>query len=167
MEGELVQPHLDRLTRYLTAATSTPDVVWLLVWSGYGVGVLFERTGEPRRVLGALRRRVARCRRQPADQGRGSAMEISPSLAGSGRTYILHRGMIDDTVATEQHGPHATPPSFWWPQDHAWFVSTDIDVPSTYVGGPASLVDALLADNVLEVFPADLADRPGGGRDEA
>jgi hypothetical protein len=55
----------------------------------------------------------------------------------------------------------------WWPQDHAWFVSTDIDVPSTYVGGPASLVDALLEDDVLEVFPADLADRLGGGRFEA
>jgi hypothetical protein len=32
-------------------------------------------------------------------------------------------------------------PSFWWPGDRAWFVSTDIDFPCTYVGGTRRLFE--------------------------
>ena len=166
MEGQLEQPHLDRLTRYLTAATSTPDAVWLLVWSGYGGrGELLVRIGRRQRMVGALRRRFAR-RRWVPDPNRDLAIEISPSLTGSGRTYILHRGSIDVSTSAEDHGARGMPPSFWWPADRAWFVSTDIDVSSTYVGGSSDLIEALLVDDLLETFPADLADRLGGGPSE-
>ncbi len=50
------------------------------------------------------------------------------------------------------------PPSFWWPADRAWFVSTDIDASSTYVGGSNALVEQLIAESTLEVFRANLDD---------
>ncbi len=79
MEGELVQPHLDLLTRYLTAATSTPDAVSVLVWSGYGVGTPYVRTRQRRQMpgLGTPRRRFAMRRRVPND-GCDRGIEISP-----------------------------------------------------------------------------------------
>lgn len=169
MEGQLVQPHLDRLTRYLTAATSTPDAVWLLVWSGFGgrgEPELLVRTRARQRMFGALKRRFAR-RREVPDPDRDLGIEISPSLTGSGRTYILHRGSIDVSASAEDHGARWMPPSFWWPADRAWFVSTDIDITSTYVGGSETLIEALLADDLLEVFGADLGDRLGGGPSES
>jgi hypothetical protein len=42
----------------------------------------------------------------------------------------------------------------WWPADRAWFVATDIDLVSTYVGGSAAAVSALLACSAVEAAPA-------------
>jgi hypothetical protein len=42
--------------------------------------------------------------------------------------------------------------SLWWPDDRSWCVATDIDLMSTYVGGNAECIDAVLADNRLEAF---------------
>ena len=40
-------------------------------------------------------------------------------------------------------------PSMWWPADRAWFVATEIDGYSTYVGATAACVEAVLADPAL------------------
>src|ERR671932_624471 len=48
----------------------------------------------------------------------------------------------------------------WWPADRAWFVATDPALMSTYVGGPAGAVDALLG-SLLEAHPA-VPDDPVG-----
>jgi hypothetical protein len=45
------------------------------------------------------------------------------------------------------------PPSLWWPGDAKWIVGTDIDLMTTYVGASNSAVEALLADEWLEVLP--------------
>lgn len=45
------------------------------------------------------------------------------------------------------------PPSLWWPADRRWCVSTDIDLMTTYVGGSTTAIEALLADDQLEVLP--------------
>lgn len=49
-------------------------------------------------------------------------------------------------------------PSFWWPNDRAWFLSTEIDAGSTYVGGPKELIERVLADPDLEALPAGVDD---------
>jgi hypothetical protein len=40
--------------------------------------------------------------------------------------------------------------NLWWPEDRAWCVATDIDLMTTYVGGSAAAIDALLAHADLE-----------------
>jgi hypothetical protein len=44
--------------------------------------------------------------------------------------------------------------SLWWPNGRAWFVGTEIDLNSTYVGGSSLAIEALLATpDDLEAFP--------------
>ena len=42
------------------------------------------------------------------------------------------------------------------PADRAWFLATDVDLDSTYVGGTQSLVDALISDERIEAWPAQV-----------
>jgi hypothetical protein len=126
--GRLVSPHLERLVGILAAGTATPGAIWALVWAGYG-------------GLRVLRR---------------AAMEIDPSWRGTGRSYVLLRGAIEASDGGQAGSPFEPPPSFWWPDDRAWFVSTDIDCFSTYVG--ASSTTIARADDLLEVLPADPED---------
>ena len=45
--------------------------------------------------------------------------------------------------------------SFPW---RAWLVATEVDLDSTYVGGAAAAIDALVADPAIEVVPARISD---------
>ena len=136
VEGQLVRPQLDRLGNLLTDATETPDTLWMLVWDGWGA-----------HSLKALGHRE---------------LDISQSLTSSGRRYFLCRGFFENVAPGEDGDRVQEPPSFWWPADRAWFVSTDIDLPCTYVGGSASLVERIVVDAQLEALPARLDDPLGG-----
>lgn len=65
------------------------------------------------------------------------------------REYYLYTGALSD-VGTLRPGP-----GIWWPDDRAWFVATDVDLDSTYIGGPAALADQLLKHPHLEALPAE------------
>ena len=47
--------------------------------------------------------------------------------------------------------------NLWWPDDRAWFVATDIDLMTTYVGGSAACIADLVSAAGLEaaVVPVD------------
>ncbi len=49
-------------------------------------------------------------------------------------------------------------PNLWWPMDRAWFVSTEIDLWWTYVGGSRALISTLLRDERLEAVEVDVDD---------
>ena len=67
------------------------------------------------------------------------------------RRYFLFRAAIDDARAFHGHTPQ-----LWWPEDHTWFVSTEIDGHSTYVGTSRACVDAILASGLFEALPVPL-----------
>ncbi len=149
------------LADILAKFTSAPHRCWFCVWSGYG-GMQLP---------------------QPE-------IEITPQITRWGRTYFLFRGPVgaitaltfaegpewrpispeldepDDEVRLEALSPYFQSPNFWWPEDRAWFVSTEVDGPSTYVGGSAQLIERLRADPELEVLPASLEDPFEGVRQE-
>lgn len=153
--GSSPQEELDRSTcariaSILVEFTSSPQLCWYCLWTGYGD----IRLDQP-------------------------DIEVTRKLASSGRRYFLFRGPVDAVtslefpnavvLAREGHVRDArgddtirTPafhsPNFWWPEDRAWFVSTEIDGPSTYVGGSERLIARLLADTELEVLPATVHD---------
>ncbi len=52
----------------------------------------------------------------------------------------------------------AQSPNLFWPADLAWCVATEIDLPCTYVGGSAALVEEVLAHPAFEAWPADPSD---------
>lgn len=144
--GRLDPHHVRRLVHLLASATEGEDV-WFLVWAGYGSGV-------------AYRGRTARIKdRRGTTPHDGAELEINDSWRGAGRTYLLFHGRIDPSVGDPSR-PLERSPSFWWPTDRAWFVSTDIDSYSTYVGGSAELIERLLTDAVLEALPVGSLDDP-------
>jgi hypothetical protein len=68
------------------------------------------------------------------------------------RPMVLLRGPLSamHTAFSTLGWPESA--SLWWPDDRSWCVATDIDLMSTYVGGSAECIDAVLADQRLEAF---------------
>jgi hypothetical protein len=75
-------------------------------------------------------------------------------LVVPGRAFFLVRGPVELASANLLPEPQSQSANAWWPADRAWFVATDIDLVTTYVGGSAALVEALLAAPGLECAPA-------------
>ena len=87
--------------------------------------------------------------------GRVSSMRLPdsvPRLHLPGRDYYLVHGRVRDAVRTLG----SCGPNLWWPQDRAWFVVSEIDLMSTYVGSSTAAALALSACAALEVI--DTAD---------
>jgi hypothetical protein len=68
------------------------------------------------------------------------------------RDYLLFRGPLAKAEGWEDG------PNIWWPDDHAWCVASEIDLPYTYVGGPQELIDAIIEHPAIEALPAKLTD---------
>ena len=49
------------------------------------------------------------------------------------------RGPIDLAAVNLAEEPSEQSASLWWPADRAWFVATDIDLVTTFVGGSRGL----------------------------
>jgi hypothetical protein len=75
-----------------------------------------------------------------------------------GREYLLYTGTIDIALARLDDTDQS--PNLWWPEDRAWFVTSEIDYAWTYVGGPTMLIESVLATAGLEALPAQLTDKP-------
>jgi hypothetical protein len=79
------------------------------------------------------------------------------------RQYYLFTGPLGRTGRAFRFDVWEQSPSMWWPADRAWFVATEVDGYSTYVGGTTACVEAVLADPVLEALTVtfDMAIDPG------
>jgi hypothetical protein len=135
--GGLPRASLAALSTVLASHTSTPDRCYVGVWEGYGWPVA-EWSGPE--VLD-LENRSFHVRRGPIS----IAIEIGWHPTG-------------DEVLSE-------PPTLMWPADRAWFVASDTDLDSTYLGGSGPLVDSLLACPELEVWPVTATDDISIGSD--
>jgi hypothetical protein len=84
-----------------------------------------------------------------------AAVERLPQLLlRGGQDMVVVRGTVDDAVRNLAPEPNEQSANLWWPADRAWCVVTDIDLMSTYVGGSAACIAAVLEDAGLEAFPA-------------
>lgn len=62
-----------------------------------------------------------------------------PRLSLPSREHLLVHGTVGDAGRFLQ----CFSPNIWWPADRAWFVATDVDLMSTYIGGTAAMAGAL------------------------
>jgi len=135
---------IDILVRYTAAA----EILWLAIWEGYG-----HMVGPPVIDQSARSAPLPRGPAEPAPVRR-----LMPPRPPRGtrrihiphRNYMLYRGRPDQVVGWIDG------PNLWWPDDRAWCVASDIDLPWTYVGGSKALVAAVLAEHVLHALPASL-----------
>jgi hypothetical protein len=82
------------------------------------------------------------------------------------RSYLLYSGAIDRALEPRMDPyPFDQSPNLWWPDDRAWFVATEIDFDSTFVGGEDRLIAALVADQRLEALPITLSTRADAAAD--
>ena len=79
-----------------------------------------------------------------------------PRVRLLGRDYFLCSGPIDAAL-TFVDSPGQSP-NFFWPEDRAWCVASEIDASSTYVGGSSRLAADLVGDHRIEAIPADPTD---------
>jgi hypothetical protein len=83
-----------------------------------------------------------------------SGTSDAPALALPDREHWLVRGPVELAAANMAAEPAEQSASLWWPADRAWYVATDIDLLSTYVGGSAACIAELLATPGIEAAPA-------------
>lgn len=135
----------------LRGFTATPELCWMAVWDGWGtwwpqvsIDLASDATPSERS------RARAEGFRQAWDQ-RGKIQAATADIEFLerpwGRRYFLFKAPID--MAPSFHG-HT--PQLWWPEDHAWFVSTEIDGFSSYVGATRDCADAILRGGALEAI---------------
>jgi hypothetical protein len=85
----------------------------------------------------------------------------SEQLHLPGRGYFVLEGVLERALRpiAPVLGDRYQSPSLWWPDDHAWFVSTEVDHAWTYVGGPREAIAALVSHPAIEAQTATIHDR--------
>jgi hypothetical protein len=153
-EGSISESELGALIRVLDPEGAKPPA-WLALWSGFGSlgpgsSYLLLAGGSMWQRLAAARirltERIAQRRAQMA------ARKVPTfSLLHGNRSYFLFRGDLDDAIRLHREFQFH-PPTLWWPDDRSWFVHTEIDAMSTYLGGSRGLIDRLVGEQILESF---------------
>lgn len=137
-DGALPRPSLAALVGTLAVYTATPESCFVGVWEGRG--------------------------------WLHSELVETARLELPERAHLIFEGLLVAVLDLGWLAPGGPfmheAPSVMWPADRAWFVSTDVDLDSTYVGGSTALVNALRSDRRLEVWPASPSDSITVGSDE-
>lgn len=112
------------------------------------------------RVLAAHTTTSGRCWFAVWEGWGGLSLPDFPRFEHPGRAYYLAEGDVSAASHSvfDTGAIHYQSASMWWPDDRAWFVSTEIDLDSTYIGATVECIDALLAHPALEAMPAELGD---------
>jgi hypothetical protein len=152
-EGSLIVQEAETLASLLSGHTSTPSACWFAMWSGWGevsggFSVLYRTRGGP---ISELRIRSRSWLESWRARREAARLKTFPLLGQSGRSYLLFHGAVDDAARFDL-GRRFQSPALWWSQDRAWFVHTEIDGTSTYVGGSGSMIGRLVGEQILESF---------------
>jgi hypothetical protein len=150
----LSKPQARALVKLLPTFTSSHDDCWFCLWDGYGyvtgatATVTAFKQGPP--LPGARRPRRWNLR-MPSPKAIGNLPDRK-RVSLPGRNYFLFRGPISKAEGWEDG------PNLWWPEDRAWCVASEIDLPYTYVGGTQELVDAIVKHPAIEALQAEVND---------
>lgn len=150
--GSLPERQMAALGRTVAPFTSTPDDCVFCFWIGWGSwGGRGSHVVDPSLSHAENdsmnRRLLARAMRERA------RLWGLPELRLRWREYYLFTGPLARTGREFLLEQWHQSPSMWWPHDRAWFVATEIDGFSTYVGGTAACVDAILRCPDVEAIP--------------
>jgi hypothetical protein len=131
-EGTLPADLATALAAIAADFTTTPERCWFGLWDGYGW--LYAGRGAS----------------GPTLTGVGTLASLSsaqgvPRAHLSERDFLLYTAPLSAVTALSGYPTHQTP-NLWWPDDRAWYVLTDIDLISTYVGGSRRFIQRLLAE---------------------
>ncbi len=131
--------------------TSSPDRAWFAVWQGHGFANRTTHVAwkEPPDDTNRDAREQERSRLRDEDKRRNGAVTASlrqvPRFDLPNRSYHLLTGPVSATTQLDDPGSGATwrHPDLFWPDDHRWFVATDVDFWSLYIGGDHDFITEL------------------------
>lgn len=157
-DGDIPRDVAPRLVENLGSCTTASDECYFAYWEGWGDPMPLTRMKPG--PFAKLRTPLAQSGTEPmVEPGTPrSARDMAAHFETPGRGYYLYRGHVSE-VTTAWDGFGGSLPSIWWPADHAWFVHTEIDLDTTFVGASRDCIDALLADEVLETWEVELSQR--------
>jgi hypothetical protein len=123
--GGLPPPAWGILLDVLRRHTVTPHNVFMAAWDGYG----------------------------QVPEGYAEA----PVLDLEARSFLVRQGSLIDALTLGQgpDGPQPvrpTQPTLLWPADRGWFLASDVDLDSTYLGASRAAIGDVLAQAGLEAW---------------
>ena len=136
-------------------STATPDQAWFAIWDGHGFDgaeIRVAWSDPPRDETERQARDAERAQLRDESRRRNvavrSALDQIPRFDRPHRTYYLLEGPVR-AVNDLRHpyGDRWRNPDLFWPDDQEWFVATDVDFWSLYIGGRSSFI-AELAESV-------------------
>jgi hypothetical protein len=154
-------PSDGNLPRHLVASLvpilkrqSRADRVWYAMWdgSGWGDGVSYDAHDDPAEQRRAVEEAVRYAER------RRMALARLPRIRIPDRVYYLFSGPIG-CAASLGIGDRYQSANMWWPEDHAWFVHTEVDGYSSYVGASRACIDELVGSAEVEVIEVEATSR--------
>ena len=148
LEGTMPALLVELVARFVGGWTRTPGNVWFGMWEGNGT---WWKGAHSVLSFGDDPNSTAEAHR--IDDERDRVLRAAPTFGTPERKYFLMSGPLSAAPALNQAAGYRSP-NLWWPDDRAWFISTEVDAQSTYVGGTASMIDALVASSDIEALPA-------------
>jgi len=101
--------------------------------------------------------------------GYGHYIHVGPELALPGRDYALYRGTLS-TLCDPDWRRDSGWDTVWhetlnlaWPDDHGWYIASEIDFDSTLVGGSRELIDRVLASELETAAVTETTDLSSEG----
>ena len=91
-------------------------------------------------------------------KGVGLTAKTSAIDTWGGRTYDMFRAPLKMAFSPVFKSGDQTA-NLIWAADRSWWLTNDIDLNTSYIGGNARLIDSLLASDDLEVWPARPEDK--------
>jgi hypothetical protein len=154
--GVLPESQVRELATLLSQHTTNQDRCWFCLWEGFGYLNDAAAVWVRAYYLGSWAGRWARwrdrhlrlsIRRPKRRRVRTNLVRPNPD-----RSYLLFNGSITQAAGWEDG------PNLWWPDDRAWCVASEIDLPYTYVGGSEELIEEILHESALEALPSGVGD---------
>ena len=69
------------------------------------------------------------------------SLRQGPRVHLPNRDYVMCTGPVASVLGALSSAPTERSPNLWWPEDRAWCVASEIDLPWTYVGGPSEMIE--------------------------
>jgi hypothetical protein len=129
--------------------TARPDHAWFAIWEGHGFANSTSHIAwndPPADDAEQAARAAERTRRREEADVRNAAirqqLSLIPRFERLERSYYVLNGTVDGvTHLRDPSGDGWLNPDLFWPDDRRWFVATDVDFWSLYVGGSVRLID--------------------------
>ncbi len=144
--------------------TSSPHRAFFAIWEGHGFVNATSHVAwwdPPVDDADRQARDAERARLRDLDRRRNAAIRTAlaqvPSFNRPHRTYYLVEGPV--MAVTELRYPQWEDwrnPDLFWPDDRRWFVATDVDFWSLYIGGSSDFIAELAQSVPTRSEPVDL-----------